>query len=200
MPTGYTAKLMESGQPFQEFVMQCARAFGACVMMRDDPMDTPIPERFAPSDYNLNRIAEAKSKLDMLKGMNSDDRIAFGEARKAESLTRDEKYLEKEIEQNNRLEEMEARVNKWTPPTPDHAELKAFMLQQISISKNSLDYTRHSIAETREKSPLSFYDEAVASAERDIDYNTKGHAEEVDRANSRTGWVVRLRESIKDEQ
>jgi len=86
MPTGYTAKLMESGQTFQDFVMQCARAFGACVMMRDDPMDAPIPERFEPSDYNVKRLAEAKAELVKLQAMTNDEKIAFGESKKAESI------------------------------------------------------------------------------------------------------------------
>ena len=34
MPTGYTYKIGE-GASFKEFVMACARAFGACVEMRD---------------------------------------------------------------------------------------------------------------------------------------------------------------------
>jgi hypothetical protein len=196
MPTGYTAKLMESGQTFQDFVMQCARAFGACVMMRDDPMDAPIPERFEPSDYNVKRLAEAKAALARLQAMTNEDKIAFGESRKAESIASSEKWLAKEIEQNKRLEEMEASVNKWTPPSADHTELKSFMLQQIGVSKNSTDYIEKSMAETRAKSPMDFYAEAVAGANRDIEYNTKGHAEEVERANSRTEWVRQLRESI----
>jgi hypothetical protein len=196
MPTGYTAKLMESGQTFQDFVMQCARAFGACVMMRDDPMDAPIPERFEPSDYNVLRLAEAKAELARLQTMTNGEKISFGESKKAESIASSEKWLAKEIEQNKRLEEMEASVNKWTPPSAAHTRLKAFMLQQIGVSKNSTDYIEKSMAETRAKAPMDFYKEAVASAERDIEYNTKGHTKEVERANSRTEWVRQLRASI----
>lgn len=187
---------MESGQTFQDFVMQCARAMGACVLMRDDPMDAPIPERFEPSDYNVKRLAEAKAELARLQAMTNDEKIAFGESKKAESVASSEKWLAKEIEQNKRLEEMEAAVNKWTPPTTDHTGLKDFMLQQIGVSKNSTDYIEKSMAETRSKSPMDFYREAVASATRDIEYNAKGHREELDRANSRTEWVRQLRESI----
>lgn len=187
---------MESGQTFQEFVMQCARAFGACVTMRDDPMDAEIPTRFEPSDYNAKRLTESKSELARLQAMTNAERIAFGESRKAESLAGSEKWIAKEMKQNKRLEEMETKVTEWQPPTKDHAGLKEFMLQQIGVSKNSLDYHEKSLAETRKKSPMVFYAEAVTSAERDIEYNTKGHAEEVERANSRTQWVQQLRASI----
>lgn len=188
---------MESGQTFQDFVMQCARAFGACVMMRDDPMDATIPERFEPSDYNVKRLAESKAELARLKAMTNDEKVTFGESKKAESIASSEECLAKDIEQNKRLEEMEASVNEWTPPSADHAGLKDFMLEQISTSKNSTNYIENSLAETRAKSPMDFYAEAVASAERGIKCNSKSHREEVERANSRTEWVRQLRESIK---
>lgn len=49
MPTGYTADLMEKGMEFKPFVLQCARAFGALITMRDDSLDAPSPK-------SLNRM------------------------------------------------------------------------------------------------------------------------------------------------
>lgn len=196
MPTGYTAKLMESGQTFQDFVMQCARAFGACVTMRDDDMDAPIPEEFKPSDYSVKRLAEAEDELPRLQAMNDFEMVSFGECKKADSLLSSEKWLAKENEQNKRLEEMEASVNRWTPPSADHAGLKDFMIRQIRVSKNSTGYIERSMAETRAKSPMAFYREAVVNAKRDIEYHTKSQAEEVERAKSRTEWVRKLRSSL----
>jgi hypothetical protein len=43
MPTGYTAAIGE-GIEFDKFVMQCARAMGACVMMRDEPIGPKLRE------------------------------------------------------------------------------------------------------------------------------------------------------------
>jgi hypothetical protein len=39
MPTGYTAPV-QSGEivELEDFILLCARAFGACVMQRDEPM------------------------------------------------------------------------------------------------------------------------------------------------------------------
>lgn len=50
MPTGYTAAV-EDGTitEFDDFAWQCARAFGALIMMRDDPMSAPIPQKFEPT-------------------------------------------------------------------------------------------------------------------------------------------------------
>ena len=45
MPTGYTAGILE-GETFEQYALQCAKAFGALVMMRDEPSDAPIPDQF----------------------------------------------------------------------------------------------------------------------------------------------------------
>ena len=44
MPTGYTYDLYDGKDiEFPDFVMKCARAFGALIEIRDDPMDAAIP-------------------------------------------------------------------------------------------------------------------------------------------------------------
>ena len=59
MPIGYTSKLHDGDQPFNEFIMSCARAFGALVTMRDDPNDAPIPE-FEVSEYSVTSVKMPK--------------------------------------------------------------------------------------------------------------------------------------------
>ncbi len=78
MPTGYTAILMEKGQTFQEFIMGCARAFGALIEMRDSPNDAPIPDKFEPSDYHAKRIIELREKLAKFKLMTDAEKESFG--------------------------------------------------------------------------------------------------------------------------
>lgn len=63
MPTGYTADVADGKiTDFVEYALQCARAFGACIMLRDEPISSEIPE-FQPSDYNANALAEAEKTL-----------------------------------------------------------------------------------------------------------------------------------------
>lgn len=45
MPTGCTAKLHEDDQSFRDFALTCARAFGATIAMREEPLDAPPSER-----------------------------------------------------------------------------------------------------------------------------------------------------------
>jgi hypothetical protein len=196
MPTGYTAKLMESGQTFPEFIMGCARAFGALIEMRDSPNDAPIPDKFEPSNYNAKRLIEAREELAKLKAMSTEERADFGEAAKAEDIERSRGYLEKALTENSRLEDMAAQVRAWTPPTKDHQGLKDFMLQQIEVSKNGVDYSEKSLAEAQAKPATAYYVEAVSGAARNIKYHTEGNEKEVERSNSRTEWVQQLRASI----
>jgi len=44
MPTGYTAEIYEGEKEvtFEKFALTCARAFGACITIRDEPMSASI--------------------------------------------------------------------------------------------------------------------------------------------------------------
>jgi hypothetical protein len=83
MTTGYTAAIAND-ITFNDFAMRCARAMGALVMMRDEPFDAPIPERFEPSDYHIKKIADASARLLELQAMSEIEAIASAQAAFAE--------------------------------------------------------------------------------------------------------------------
>ena len=196
MPTGYTAKLMDGGQTFQEFIMGCARAFGALVVMRDDPNDAPVPDKFEPSDYHAKHLIEFREKLARLKAMTADERLTFGNAEKDADVSRTEQWLAKDQAANERLTAMAEQVKAWRPPTPEHKGLKDFMLQQIGISANGIDYIRESLKSANAKPALAYYVAAVSEAQHGINYHTEENAKEVERAAGRSEWVRQLRLSI----
>lgn len=196
MPTGYTVTLMEKGQTFEEFVMGCARAFGALIDMRGSPSDAPIPDKFEPSDYNAKRLIESRERLAMFKAMTDAEKASFGQAEKAADIQRIEQWLEEDKTANARIETMVAQVLAWNPPTKDHQGLKDFMLQQLSISKNGLDYIQTSLTKATEKPATAYYVAAVSEAAGNIKYYTEENAKEIERANGRTEWVQQLRASI----
>jgi len=196
MPTGYTADLMEKGQDFKTFVMRCSRAMGALIMMRDDPMDAPIPKKFEPSDYHIKALVEARETHDRLTAMSNEEKIAFGKEEKEKAIKRHQGWLERDRIQNDRLAEMQSQVMAWRPPTPDHEGFKKFMLDQIKISMNDTEYIARQITEAEEKSPMDFYVAALSSAAWNINYHKKGNTDEIDRAEKRTEWVNQLRKSI----
>ena len=187
---------MEEGQAFPEFVLLCARAMGATIMMRDEPLDAPIPE-FEPSDYSSKRLAEARAELDRLIAMTGDERLAFGQKKRDEAIERAKRYLEKDATENARLIEMRDQVSAWHPPTPDHVGLKEFMLDQINISMNRTDYWESEITTAEGSDPGEYYDNSVTRANRDIEYHTKGDREERERTAARNKWVKELVASVK---
>lgn len=196
MPTGYTATLMEKGQTFQEFIMGCVRAFEAFIEMRDSPSDAAIPEKFEPSDHYAKRIIEAREKLEKLKEMTDAEKADFGQIEKDMDIKRIKQWLKKATAQNKRLEDMAAQVKAWNPPTDDHQGLKDFMLEQISISKNGLDYIQALLTEATSKPAASYYVAAISEATLSIEYYTEENAKEIRRASDRTKWIQKLRSSI----
>jgi hypothetical protein len=195
MPTGYTAELMEKGQSFNEFVMRCARGMGACIMMRDDPMDAPIPV-FEPSDYNAKRLVECRDEHYRLLAMNGEEKIAFGESKRKEHIQRMEQCLAKNLAENQRLIDMQKKVAAWQPPTPDHQGLKDFMLQQIEVSMNGVAYYEEHLEKAKASSALDYYLAEVAEAERGRIYNAEQNQKEIERTESRNRWVRELKASL----
>ena len=194
MATGYTADIAK-GITFETFIMNCARAFGACITMRDDSSGTPIPEEFKPSNYNQERLDEAKKVGRRLLKMKI--KTADREARKEydEEIDRRMKTLEDKLELNLQYSDMLAKVKAWTPPTPDHEELKGFMIQQITESAK-WDCSTDNSPPPPLLTGVEWRQKKVDEAAKDIEYHTKAHAEEVKRVKGRNTWVRNLRESI----
>lgn len=198
MPTGYIAQIIEKeGFTFNQFAMTCARAFGACVEMRDDPMDAPIPEEFKPSGYSKHKAVEARAAVSQLIAMSEEEQRNFGIKAKCERITMFVGMMARDEEENAKLGAIEKEVLAWVPPTEDHVEFKHFMLDQIKISKHDLDYWRGEIERAEEALPEDMYKAAVEKAVNDVDYHEKEEQADIERSRSRTQWMKQLRESLK---
>lgn len=195
MPTGYTAELMEKGQDFRTFALTCARAFGACIMQREDPMKEP-PKKQDASDYHTKAVKEAQERLAALKAMSAEDQLTEGRRLRTEAVHSAGKYHAKGLEENARLDAMTAQVRAWEPPSSDHKELKSFMLQQIETSRNDLSYSTGRIREASEKTPEAYFVEAVSMAVRNVAYHVKEQEKENERNAGRNEWIDRLYESL----
>jgi hypothetical protein len=196
MPTGYTAAIKD-GITFEQFVMQCSRAMGAMVMMRDEPFDAPIPERFDPSNYHTEKLAEAEKLLAWYENMADSevDRERLKEYQE-EVASRDER-IKQAGELLAKYESMRDAVSAWVPPTPDHEGFRDFMLKQIDESiKFDCNTSYYSQPELYGTS--AWRDIKIMKARRDIEYHRAEHAKEVERTESRNAWIKALRESLKD--
>jgi hypothetical protein len=196
MPSAYTAPIQD-GISFDAFVMRCARAMGACVMMRDERMDAPIPERFEPSDYNAKKLSEAEQRLAWLRQIPAQEAEREAKREYDEDVKRNAKGIQKAIDLRNKYQAMIADVVAWNPPTSEHIGLKNFMLQQLHES------LRYDADESyyRDHAPVLLSAEAwkaqqIEKCLRDIDYHKKAAAEEVDRTEQRNLWIADLRKSL----
>ncbi len=84
MPTGYTAVEEEEDVTFKQYLLGCARAFGACFHRRDDG-SLNQPEHQKESDYNKNSLLSIQEELKKLLDMTAEER---NEAAKIDYLNR----------------------------------------------------------------------------------------------------------------
>jgi hypothetical protein len=200
MPTGYTAPLYEGKEiSFDRFVMNCARAFGALVTMRDDPADAEIPEKFeADTSYHDQQLNQADEELEIVSAW--DDETAEREAANsfAEQVERFVESEEKKAAMRLRYQQMLAQVLDWEPPTGDHEGLKKFMTDQLveSIEHDCPLEERSHIGTPRRMNGPEYREFRIASAQREIKHHTEQIHKEVERERGRTEWVQNLRDSL----
>lgn len=194
MPTGYTSDLYEGKDvDFPDFVMTCARAFGATITMRDEPLDAPIPDEFPPSSYNQQRLAEARQRLAEVRAWTDEDAEAAARGSHEANHAAWERSVQEKNERQARYTAMLAKVQAWLPPTSEHESLKKFMAEQLTESIRC-DCTTWDPPTAM--SGAEFRAAQEQKALRDIDYHTAEHVKEVERAAERTEWVRALRASL----
>lgn len=201
MPTGYTADLYDGKDvSFEGFTLNCARAFGALVSLRDEP-DTEIPDEFKVDEYYVEKFEEAKEELEKAKQMTDEDFAAEAEktfAREKESLLR---TIEERKAIRKRYENMLEQVEQWVPPTEAHIELKNFMISQLkdSIQADGLtDYYEKKLAELTLETVEEAKERIVSNAQWDFNYTNEQLEKQIAMAKYRTEWVSQLCKSLNN--
>lgn len=194
MPTGYTSPIVDSSTPItlRQYVLRCARAFGACVELHDESLDTPLPKSFKPSSYHRNAANKARATVKRLSKMTKVQRVVYNKTEQAQMIKMCEDYIAKSAAENKRYYDMRALVEAWAP-APEIIELKSFMLQQIDLSIEKDDYWNDQLAQAKE---TDYYTVNLAAAKRDIKYHTQEYAKEIERINQRNLWLKTLRNSL----
>ena len=199
MPTGYTASI-EDGKitSGKDFLMLCARAFGACIEMRDEPLISPIPESFKPSEYYKTKIAEAEKNIKKYSSLS----IVEAQRMIDEEYQRNQKIYAKELEKQKQIRQryklVEDEVKQWQPPTSEHTGLKEFAIKQIAISCDSEDSLDIWNAERQEPkaTPGEWLKARVKHCQEDLDRYKKSWQAEIEKTNKRNEWLIKLRESL----
>lgn len=196
MPTGYTADVQDGKvTEFKDFALQCARAFGALITMRDSPKDAPLPDMIEPStSYHDSALATATARLAKLRAMTPAQIEKAAQRAWDKQLAAHNEYEAEKKLRRGRYEAMLEKVRAWTPPTHEHVGLKTFMKDQLA---ESIKFDCSRAAPIPEQpSSADWLSTERAAALRDIEYHTKAKAEEIERATGRTDWLQQLRKSL----
>lgn len=197
MPTGYTAAIKD-GITFERFLLDCARAFGACIELRDEPGGgEQIPERFEPSDYHIKALTEERAALAAVLAMTPAECERAAAKAYDDAETNRVMRLQEKAELRAAYETMLEKARKWTPPTDSHRGLREFMVSQIVESIRFDCGTSYYETPTVRKSSGEWLAAEIAAKKESIAYHQREHAAEVQRADERTAWVQALRQSLK---
>jgi hypothetical protein len=202
MPTGYTAIIEEKENvTFKEFALCCARAFGACVDMRDEPFDKEIPKEFKPNMYHAEKLKIFENEYKNFEKI-ADNEVRINAKNDFDTeLKRIDVNIKRAKEILKRYALIRAKVMKWNPPTSEHVGLKDFMLSQIDMcTKDGREVNYYE--EERRKLILKSVEEWKADKKKSllwsISYHSKEHKAEVERTASRNKWIKDLRHSLEE--
>lgn len=197
MPTGYTAAVADGKiTDLEPFIWQLARGMGALIMMRDDPWDAPVPEKFEPSQYSADRLVEARAERDRIRSMSAAEADAAAKSEAEKHDQSEAKYRADKIAQRERYQAMIDKVEAWES-APEG--IKEFGLEQLRTGMK-FDCPAE----------ITFWDERpsedgqewrlgkLQKIERDIAYHAKGQGEEDARTEGRNSWLAHLRKSLAD--
>jgi hypothetical protein len=194
MPTGYTADVVDGKvTDFRTFALRCARAFGACVMQRDEPMDA-LPRLDPPSTWHRDRAGRARAKLAELAAMTPVEQSAGAAAEHVRQCAHFAESEARATETRNRCNAMLAAVVAWEPPTDEHAQMKTFMVEQLTMTRDQdgRSYADPPVPQTG----AEWHAAEVAAAESDIAYCEREQAKELERHAGRQAWLDALYASL----
>ena len=189
--TGYTAGIFDGRiQTFEQFALVCARAFGWLSSMREESLSAPLPERIEPDQYYASEAAESRAKFEAMKARSPK---AWGNAYAAAKKSRADRNAERRAEfdrAKHLIGFLRRDADGWTPPEP-WAELKGFMLNQLSMSEATF-YEEPALPEFE----VWVADEVVTAAER-LSRAERNLANQIERAAKATAALNELRASLK---
>lgn len=198
MPTGYTHPV-QTGEvtSFPDFAMDCARAFGATIAMRDMAHDAPMTDENLSFDnsYHVEGIARAEQRLEAATNWTPEEADEAARKYNQEQL----KYYLQSVRERRQTERrygvMLVQVEAWTPPTPDHEGLKTFMKEQL---EGSIGFDSYTPERPEKVDGATLQAQEIASAQRYITYHQEQLAKGEEANVSRIGWVSDLRASLAD--
>lgn len=197
MPSGYTALLQENpDMAFEQFAARCARAMGALIHMRDDPLDAPLPEKIVPAPWYNDRVVACEAELINLRMVPRAARDSMAEKEWQKTEDRRLERIKERTELRVAYEAMLEKVRAWQPPTPDHQGFKDFMEKQLVESIAWDCDTKYDAEPTPKLTGGEWYEKQEKWLLNEIHSAKQSYAEEVARTEGRQKWLDDLRNSL----
>ena len=196
MPTGYTYNIKD-GISFKEYAMNCAKAFGACISMRDEP-NKEIHNEFKPSSYHEDRVVEIQKEIDELIKLTEEQIKEICLREYEEEKRRRDNRIKENSDLLDKYQKMLKQAKKYNPPSEDHVEFKKFMISQIEESiKYDCYVGYYENQEVILKDFKTYKQDKLKKLYKNMGYHIKEYEEEVKRVEGRNKWIRQLRESLK---
>jgi len=198
MPTGYTAAVADGTiTTLEDFVLRCARAFGALTQLRDEPFNKPIPERLEPSPYHAKQIEAARDELRQLLSLSPEEIATAAVDDYQARVLEYEKSVADFAAERARYEAMIDKVKAYNCP---HTELRDFMLQQLREGFRfdcPVDRDAWCSPPGEPGTPAGWLNRAIAKVAADLTYHSEKYAEEIERTETANAWLSELRASLR---
>lgn len=197
MPTGYTADI-EKDISFEDFLLGCARAFGACAHQRDETNKVK-PRLDTVNTHYEDQLRETIIDLGALQTMTTAQKEATGKELQEETAASYQQYFNEKVLLKNKYIAMLEKAQAWNPPSADHIQLKQFMIDQINQSIRydcDTDYWLKELSNVHAKKPIDFYNEKVVALTRDVGYYTEQLEKEKTRVETSNKWITVLYDSL----
>lgn len=203
MATGYTTGIGEGKiKNFKDFALTCARAFGACIMQKEDSFLEP-PKLEEVKDFYPFMIEEVERQIQVLKDTSDQDLIAKYIEEKDKSYKENVASIQEKNKLREKYEKILNDAKNWDVDG-DFQGLKNFMIQQLTDSIEwdcSTKYNDESITEYFSSTAITADEiraEKMDRLERDlVRYNEK-YAEDVKDVNVRNEWKIKLFNKLKE--
>lgn len=192
MPTGYTIKIEDDeNYTFREFLLKCATAFGACFHQRDSYRETPILNKV--DLYYETQLNLAKEELKYWQNISDEELATVYNQHIDDNFKYNTETRNKQDQINKNYKNMLEQVEKWTPPSSEHENLKQFMKDQIILC-----YNPNYIPYIQEIMPSAIYYKQynIKHMEDNIKYYSEEHEKECARVENNNQWIRQLIESL----
>jgi hypothetical protein len=198
MPTGNT-EIIENGGSFKEYLLKCATGFFYdCA----DLNQIPTIENSTTIKHHREGLEAAQRNLDRAKVRTEYEWQQCFDVDNANNLAMLKEGQKSRQELRVKYTNMRKQCEAWIPPTPNHNELKQYMLDQIDLCAGHIpkdDYDEL-IAQYKTKTVQTYKSDTMANYQWRIDYHTKKLVNETASAEMNQKWIAALRDCIKDLQ